>query len=106
MKGSLVLLACAIVGVTSGLSLAGPVEDLPAGQWYEVPNSRLRSVLPDPLPPGNPKYITGAWSGGAYDTKRDRLIIWGGGHGDYGGNEMYAFDVNALSWSRIWGPNW
>jgi hypothetical protein len=35
-----------------------------------------------------------AWGGGAHDTKRDRLIVWGGGHGDYGGNELYAFDVN------------
>ena len=105
MKRTLVLLACAVVAVTSGLSLAGPVEDLPAGQWYEVPNSRLRSVLPNPLPPGNPKYVIGAWSGGAYDTKRARFIIWGGGPGDYGGNEMYAFDVNTLSWSRIWGPS-
>jgi hypothetical protein len=46
-----------------------------------------------------------AWSGGAYDTKRDRLIIWGGGHGDYGGNEIYAFDINTLTWARIWGPS-
>ena len=58
MKRTLVLLACAVVAVTSGLSLAGPVEDLPAGQWYEVPNSRLRSVLPNPLPPGNPKELS------------------------------------------------
>jgi hypothetical protein len=46
----------------------------------------------------------GAWSGGAYDSKRDRLIIWGGGHGDYAGNEIYAFDINTLAWQRIWGP--
>jgi uncharacterized repeat protein (TIGR01451 family) len=46
-----------------------------------------------------------AWSGGAYDTHQDRLLIWGGGHNDYGGNEIYAFDVNTLSWSRIWGPS-
>jgi hypothetical protein len=61
--------------------------------------------MPDPMPPGNPQYLIGAWSGGAYDSKRDRLIIWGGGHGDYGGNELYGFDVNTLSWSRLWGPS-
>jgi hypothetical protein len=29
----------------------------------------------------------------------------GGGHNDYGGNEIYAFDVGKLSWSRYWGPS-
>ena len=26
------------------------------------------------------------------DTTRGRLVIWGGGHADYKGNEIYAFD--------------
>ncbi|MBW1809036.1 MAG: hypothetical protein JRJ87_12650, partial [Deltaproteobacteria bacterium] len=61
---------------------------------------------PDPIPPnwGGPGSIIGAWSGGAYDWERDRLIVWGGGHADYSGNEIYVFDLNTLSWSRIWGP--
>jgi hypothetical protein len=45
-----------------------------------------------------------AWSGGAFDTRRSRLLVWGGGHGDYAGNEIYAFDVDDLQWSRVWGP--
>ena len=86
---------------------AGPFEDLQPGQWYEVPNSKIRDHLPDPIPPGStgPKAIITAWNSGAYDTKRDRLMIWGGGHNDYGGNEIYAFDIASLSWSRIWGPS-
>jgi len=36
-----------------------------------------------------------AWSGGLFDTKRNRLIIHGGGHTDYYGNEIYAIDLNA-----------
>jgi hypothetical protein len=47
----------------------------------------------------------GAWSGAAFDSKRDRLMVWGGGHNDYGGNEIYAFDIVTLSWSIIWGPS-
>lgn len=31
-----------------------------------------------------------AWSSGAYDTSRDRFMIYGGGHMDYGGNEIYG----------------
>lgn len=88
------------------VSHAGPIDNLQPGQWYEVPNSRLDAALPNPEPPGGtgPSAIVDAWSGGAYDTMRDRLLVWGGGHGDYGGNEVYAFDINALTWSRIWGP--
>jgi hypothetical protein len=97
--------ACALGGPTPPPAAAGPIEDLQPGHWYEVPNSRVRSILPNPVPPGNPAYLMRAWSGAAYDTKRDRLIVWGGGHGDYGGNEIYAFDVKSLSWARLWGPS-
>ena len=45
------------------------------------------------------------WSGGAYDTKRDRLIVWGGGHSGYAGNEVYIFDINTLQWQRLIEPS-
>jgi MYXO-CTERM domain-containing protein len=46
-----------------------------------------------------------AWGGGVLDTSRGRLLLWGGGHGDYWGNEVYAFDLQSLQWERIWGPS-
>lgn len=98
-----------VVFIQMGIAFGGPIDNLQPGQWYEVPNSALvnSGVLPNPTPPGYTGYgaIMSAWNGGAYDTKRDRLIIWGGGHGDYGGNEIYVFDINTLTWSRIWGPS-
>ncbi|HET9951498.1 MAG TPA: kelch repeat-containing protein [Candidatus Eisenbacteria bacterium] len=104
-KLSVTAALCAIVA--AGPARSGPIETLQPGMWYQVPSSHLSAVLPSPIPPGlsGPGAITGAWSGGAYDSKRDRLLVWGGGHADYGGNEIYAFDMNALSWSRIWGPS-
>ncbi|MFI5380922.1 MAG: hypothetical protein ACHRHE_16610, partial [Tepidisphaerales bacterium] len=39
-----------------------------------------------------------------YDTKRDRLVVWGGGHADYHGNELYVFDVSKLVWQRLTDP--
>lgn len=86
---------------------AGPLDDLPPGHWYQVPNSKIRDVLPTPIPPGwtGPEAIIIAWSGGAYDTTRNRYLVWGGGHADYCGNEIYAFDLNTLKWSRLWGPS-
>lgn len=61
--------------------------------------SGSRNICP---PTGTGDGITGlcsqvyyAWSGGAADTKRNRLLINGGGHTDYDGNEWYALDLNA-----------
>jgi hypothetical protein len=28
-----------------------------------------------------------------WDTERNRLVMWGGGHDDYAGSGLYAFDV-------------
>ena len=67
--------------------------------WNELPNTMLR----DQCPVGKDyafqyycKAVTNAWSGGAYDTKRGQLYIWGGGHADYKGNEIYALDISTI----------
>lgn len=81
---------------------------LKPGEWYEVPNSNMARLTPQPPPGGHTSTsaaIMSAWSGGAYDTKRDRLIVFGGGHADYGGNELYVFDVKTLSWKRLTNPS-
>ena len=52
-----------------------------------------------------PRSVTAAWSGAALDTKRNVLIITGGGHTDYGGNEVYEFDIAARKWSRATEPS-
>jgi len=79
----------------------------PALGWSTIPNSKLQSVCP-----ANPAVhaivgcaaVVEAWSGGIADTRRNRLIIWGGGHGDYYGNEIYALDLNALTMQRLNNP--
>jgi uncharacterized repeat protein (TIGR01451 family) len=88
-------------------SIAGIISDLPAGHWAEIPYSKLEMVFPVPEPIGGTgaRAVMDAWSGGAYDTKRNRLIIWGGGHNDYSGNELYVFDLNTLQWSRLTEPS-
>jgi hypothetical protein len=81
------------------------IEDLPPGQWMELPNTKIRSVLPSPAQMGAPQSIVSAWSGGTVDTARNRLIVWGGGHSDYWGNEVYALDLPSLSMKRIVEPS-
>jgi len=70
-------------------AFAGPLDTLTPGKWYAFPNSHMESVNPNAS--GSVYSVMMAWSGGAYDSDRDQLIIWGGGHTDYAGNEVYAF---------------
>jgi len=80
--------------------------------WSVLSTNKMRDVCP--LPHScHPEYIfyshmssvIGAWGGGAYDTRRDRLYIWGGGHGDYSGNELYSLDIRTGLWSRLTNPS-
>jgi hypothetical protein len=45
-----------------------------------------------------------AYSGGAYDTRSHRLLVWGGGHSGYAGNEIYAFNMIGGQWQRLTEP--
>ncbi len=78
-----------------------------AGSWYEIPDTKLESVLPETISYGNtgPNSIITAWSGGTFNSDSNRLIVWGGGHADYAGNAIYTFDINTLQWERTWGPS-
>ncbi len=99
----LFLMLCSLVSLVS----ADVLDNIQPGEWYVAPNSKLSSVQPAPLPTGASGFLAvmSAWSGGAYDTKRDRLIVWGGGHTDYSGNELYAFDIATLKWIRVNAPS-
>lgn len=90
--------------MASAVAAAGPIDQLAPGQWYEFPNSALRGVVPSPAPGGDPEGVIDAFSGGTFDTRRNRLMVWGGGHTDYAGNEVYAFDVASGKWSRLTNP--
>jgi len=94
-----------LAGVTNNLS------SLQSGTWYQYPNSTLDGSGQEPIPMpaagfANDGYggIMSDWSGAAYDTTRDKLIVTGGGHAGYAGNEIYTFDVSTGVWARIWGP--
>jgi hypothetical protein len=90
-----------LVGATAA---ANPIDDLPPGQWYQAPNSHLRMVAPQ-NPPGDVACVIDCWSGAAFDSTRGRLVVFGGGHGQYAGNEVYVFDVESLNWTRLTDPS-
>lgn len=103
------LLTAALSGTASSAFAAG-LDTLKPGEWYAFPDSQMNKV--DPCPQNNCSYsatekqaaVMDDWSGGAYDTKRNRLIVWGGGHGGYAGNEVYVFDINTGKWSLASQP--
>jgi hypothetical protein len=45
-----------------------------------------------------------AWSGGIGDVARNRLVIFGGGHNDYYGNEVYAFSLATMGYEALNAP--
>ena len=93
---------------TSSLTHAADLQTLPAGRWYRFPDSKLEAVAPKEEVSGTIKSVMAAWSGGVYDTDRDQLVVWGGGHKDYAGNEVYAFgplSSPAPKWRRLTEPS-
>lgn len=47
----------------------------------------------------NPGSVVTAWSSFAWDSTRGDLLLWGGGHANYAGNEMYVWDASSGNWS-------
>jgi hypothetical protein len=47
-----------------------------------------------------------AWNGAVADTRANRLIIWGGGHNNYYGNEIYSLNLaaNPITLTRLKDP--
>lgn len=78
--------------------------------WHELPGTTLRAVcaaehgFEEVWGVEGCAGITADWSGGAYDSARNRLIIWGGGHNGYYGNELYALDLDDSALTRLNDP--
>ncbi|MGE5177260.1 MAG: hypothetical protein ACM3JJ_12925 [Hyphomicrobiales bacterium] len=46
-----------------------------------------------------------AYSGMAYDSDHAKLLVFGGGHCDYNGNEVWSFDIPSATWTRLYAPD-
>ena len=80
-----------------GGSACGATNQLPCTLgWYDIPNTTLKPAL-------CPTYsdianldcanVMAAWGGAVADPIRNQMIIWGGGHVDYHGNEIYTINL-------------
>lgn len=103
--GASVALAC---GAMSGAH-AGTLPEGPG--WHELPDTRVRPHCPSDATYPNLHGGSGcagvtAYSGGIFDTVGNRLLIAGGGHNDWGGNEVYALDLDTAVLARLNLPSY
>ena len=106
--GAATLLApCA--AVAQDLSrLQSLLDTTPEGGWVQVSTGNFSSAWPTgPASVGNvyptlygPGAIVYAWSSFAWDSNRGELLLWGGGHANYAGNEMYGWQASTGQWVR------
>lgn len=122
LGGGVDLDAAAAAGDLRGLVVPAWVGAV--GEWSALPNSNWLSsgVAWAGANPGaytmGPRAVLSAWSGAVLNTvgvwisgvftPGTFLILWGGGHGDWSGNEVYAYgplDADSPVWRRIIDPS-
>jgi len=107
------LVAGAMAGITAVSKAEGPSVAI-SGTWQELPNTKIRDVLPDPngypIDPltgqalWNPVNIM-AYSGGVQIPSEREVVVDGGGHQTYPGNEKYSVPYDGRPVSRIGMPS-
>jgi len=83
--------------------------EAPDNSWIRVNENKFNEVWrPESLRPntlGGPYSIIQAWGSMAWDSNRGDLIFYGGGHGNYAGNEVYRWRASSLKWERASLPS-
>lgn len=98
----LALLPAQAVDLSNLQSLVTSTAD---GGWVKVNLNGFQNAYPalaDRTSTGydNPSAVIKAWSSFAWDTERGQLMLFGGGHANYAGNEMYLWSGVSQQWSR------
>jgi hypothetical protein len=93
------------VSVVSSAGLPAWRANAPLTTYYAIPNTAFSNYtqsppLPFPYYRGGPNQIIDAWGSLGHSPSKKKLFAWGGGHGDYAGNDMYEFNFGADS------PHW
>ncbi len=77
------------------------VIDAPPNSWVKLNVNRFVDAwAPGGLTPYHTKAVIEAWSSFAWDSNRGNIILWGGGHANYHGNEVYLWNSETGLWSR------
>lgn len=92
--------------------LIGILNDTPLHTWVQVNTTRYVDCQ---MQPSDWPYNSGTpmdhvrivipWSGFAFDHDRGNLLLWGGGHANYIGNELYQWHADTGEWSLACLPS-
>jgi hypothetical protein len=86
--------------------LSSLIAATPEGGWVKASTSYFSDAWPtgaDAVQLDSYKFpgaIVKAWSSFGWDTSGGKLLLWGGGHANYVGNEMYLWDGATGKWER------
>lgn len=83
-------------------ALASVIDNMQLGTWAKVNQNSFQSVWtpPEYRVGDNISGIIRAWSGFAWDSNRGEIILYGGGHANYAGNDVYTWNSSNLLWER------
>ena len=76
------------------------VDNLIADEWDSIASNNISDVQPTrTLTPGSAAAFITAWNSGVlcFVNSQWWLMLWGGGHTDYGGNEIIGINLSANS---------
>lgn len=103
------------VAVSSALGTSAILDRIasaPENSWVKVNNNLFSDAWPDPddrpmraKTNAPPSKIILAWSSFAWDSNRSSMWLYGGGHANYNGNEVYRFNGRTLLWERASMPS-
>lgn len=85
-------------------SVIEQITNAPDSSWIKMnTNSFSDAWVPYALRPddsswANPGAVIGAWSSFAWDSNRGDLLLFGGGHANYAGNEVYRWRSSTQQW--------
>ena len=96
---------------TANSQFEGIIGAMPENEWVRLNTNEFRDVWTpvDQRPyhhiAGSPAAVINAWGAATWDSNRDEYIIWGGGHANYEGNEVYTWSAATLQWERASLPS-
>jgi len=92
--------------------LVSLIATLPEGEWTQASLNSYSSVWTpadlrplDGLSNPTPDRIILAWSGFTWDPNRGDVLLYGGGHANYSGNDVYRWRGTTRQWERASLPS-
>lgn len=98
---ALAALAAAPAFAQDPTHLRSLLDATPVGGWVNASAStNWSTVWPSPRYTGDVGSVVYAWGSMVWDSTNGQFILWGGGHANYAGNEVYTLSGATGQWAR------